>query len=116
MELLERHGGLIAELIASSDEEGALPLHATLAAAELAAALDSPPPASFERLRPLAEGFDGLPERPLPPVAATLRPYQRVGYRWMRFLMDAGLGGVLADDDPSERMPNDDSEAAAVET
>ena len=29
---------------------------------------------------------------------ATLRPYQRQGYGWLRFLGEAGLGGVLADD------------------
>lgn len=29
---------------------------------------------------------------------ATLRPYQRDGYRWLHCLREAGLGGVLADD------------------
>ena len=29
---------------------------------------------------------------------ATLRPYQLEGYRWLDFLRQAGLGGVLADD------------------
>jgi superfamily II DNA or RNA helicase len=29
---------------------------------------------------------------------ATLRPYQRDGYRWLRFLSDHRLGGILADD------------------
>jgi superfamily II DNA or RNA helicase len=29
---------------------------------------------------------------------ATLRPYQRQGYGWLRFLGEASLGGVLADD------------------
>ena len=31
-------------------------------------------------------------------MRATLRPYQREGYRWLDFLRQAGLGGVLADD------------------
>jgi len=29
---------------------------------------------------------------------ATLRPYQMDGYRWLSFLWEAGLGGILADD------------------
>ena len=31
-------------------------------------------------------------------MRATLRPYQLEGYRWLDFLRQAGLGGVLADD------------------
>ena len=31
-------------------------------------------------------------------IRATLRPYQLEGYRWLDFLRQAGLGGVLADD------------------
>ncbi|MFJ8894969.1 SNF2-related protein [Leifsonia sp. NPDC102414] len=31
-------------------------------------------------------------------VAATLRPYQVDGFRWLAFLWEHGLGGVLADD------------------
>ena len=31
-------------------------------------------------------------------LAATLRPYQLDGYRWLATLWDAGLGGILADD------------------
>jgi superfamily II DNA or RNA helicase len=36
-----------------------------------------------------------------PPPAglqATLRPYQLTGYQWLRALLSAGLGGILADD------------------
>ncbi|WP_418607895.1 DEAD/DEAH box helicase [Georgenia sp. SUBG003] len=38
-----------------------------------------------------------------PPAApaglrATLRPYQLEGFRWLSYLWDAGLGGILADD------------------
>lgn len=29
---------------------------------------------------------------------ASLRPYQQVGFDWLSFLYDAGLGGILADD------------------
>lgn len=31
-------------------------------------------------------------------LQATLRPYQKLGLGWLRFLADLGLGGVLADD------------------
>jgi hypothetical protein len=33
-----------------------------------------------------------------PLLCATLRPYQREGARWLSFLTELGLGGVLADD------------------
>ncbi|MFZ1413185.1 MAG: DEAD/DEAH box helicase [Defluviicoccus sp.] len=47
------------------------------------------------RLRTEARPF----EHPVPAgFTATLRPYQRQGYGWLRFLGEAGLGGVLADD------------------
>jgi len=97
-ELLERHGHLIADLVAASGASGKLPAHALPAAGELAEALDSPPPPGLERLRPLLDDFQGLPEVDLPQVEATLRPYQVVGYHWLCFLMKAGLGGILADD------------------
>ena len=57
----------------------------------------------------LAEGDDaggtsgrtgeGTGGAPVPEgMRATLRPYQLEGYRWLDFLRQAGLGGVLADD------------------
>jgi len=40
-----------------------------------------------------------ISEHPAPQgFAGTLRPYQGQGYSWLRFLGEAGLGGVLADD------------------
>ena len=42
---------------------------------------------------------DALPEFPPPRrLRASLRPYQEVGYRWLRFLYASRLGGVLADE------------------
>ena len=41
-------------------------------------------------LQPLAE--------PPAPLKATLRPYQKTGYGWLRALAETGFGGVLADD------------------
>ncbi|GAA2014232.1 SNF2-related protein [Brevibacterium samyangense] len=50
---------------------------------------------SLEALR----SFDGLPETPVPAgLQADLRPYQITGFRWLAFLAENHLGGILADD------------------
>ena len=42
---------------------------------------------------------DELPAVEVPDgLQATLRGYQKLGYRWLRYLWQAGLGGILADD------------------
>ncbi|MEX5296090.1 DEAD/DEAH box helicase [Kocuria sp. CPCC 205268] len=46
----------------------------------------------------LLAGEDADPPAPPAGLAATLRPYQLEGYRWLAYLWDAGLGGILADD------------------
>jgi SNF2 family DNA or RNA helicase len=68
--------------------------------AALCEALEQPPPPAFERLRALVgAGAAALPDEPLPAdLHATLRDYQRDGVRWLAFLRQAGLGGLLADD------------------
>jgi superfamily II DNA or RNA helicase len=44
-------------------------------------------------------GLDSLPTPAAPDgLRAVLRPYQLEGYRWLRFLHEHGLGGILADD------------------
>lgn len=50
--------------------------------------------------RPVGGGAgEGAGEAPVPEgMRVTLRPYQLEGYRWLDFLRQAGLGGVLADD------------------
>ncbi|WP_435744568.1 SNF2-related protein [Nocardioides sp. SYSU DS0663] len=42
--------------------------------------------------------FTGLPQVDPPGMAGLLRGYQLDGFRWLAFLHDAGLGGILADD------------------
>ena len=92
---LEQHGWTLTELLAARDEQGRVPTHAAALLAEVAEAL----PASLEGLRRLAQGFEGLPQAPLPAgLRAELRPYQRRGVDWLAFLRAAGLGGLLADD------------------
>src|SRR4029450_1474762 len=43
-------------------------------------------------------GLITLPEVEPTGLEATLRPYQREGFRWLTFLWSSGLGGILADD------------------
>ncbi|WP_448070559.1 DEAD/DEAH box helicase [Georgenia yuyongxinii] len=46
----------------------------------------------------LVDGVDAAPP-PVPAgLQAELRPYQLDGYRWLNFLWNSGLGGILADD------------------
>jgi SNF2 family DNA or RNA helicase len=51
-----------------------------------------------EKLRSL-NSFSGIKNYPLPGgFHGELRPYQRAGYNWLRFLNEYKLGGCLADD------------------
>ncbi len=43
-------------------------------------------------------GLESLPEVEPVGVKAELRHYQRDGFRWLAFLWESGLGGILADD------------------
>ena len=69
---------------------------APVAAALMEAADQAPPPDLAE----LVDGLrGGITQAELPSgLEAELRPYQLDGYRWLRFLGEHGLGGVLADD------------------
>jgi len=96
---LERSGHLVADLIAAKTDRGELPAAALPDLARLCQALDHPPPPSFAGLRALVDGFEHVPEAPLPAdLTATLRPYQREGVSWLAFMSRAGLGAMLADD------------------
>jgi superfamily II DNA or RNA helicase len=96
---LDQHGGVLARLLAARAADGRLANHALLALGSLCDDLDQPPPAGLDRLAPLAESFERLPEATLPAdLRATLRPYQKVAVNWLAFLRSVGLGGLLADD------------------
>ncbi len=96
---LAQHGEKVAELLAARQEGGRIANHALPQLTALCEALDQPRPPGLERLAPLVEGFEKLPPPALPTdVTATLRPYQLQGVSWLRFLRQAGLGGLLADD------------------
>jgi superfamily II DNA or RNA helicase len=96
---LAKHGADLAALLAARANDGRLATHALPTLGRLCEDLDQPPPPGLDRLAPLAETFERLPEATLPSdLAATLRHYQRVGVNWLAFLRSAGLGGILADD------------------
>jgi superfamily II DNA or RNA helicase len=96
---LARHGQRVADLLEARDASGRVARHALPDLALLCDDLELPPPPAFEALRPLVEGFVGIPPAPLAPeLAAVLRPYQREGVDWLVFMRKAGLGALLADD------------------
>jgi hypothetical protein len=98
-EWLAKHGDRVADLLASKEGRDELPASALPDLAKLCEALDRPPPAAFEELRPLIADFTGLPEVSLPAdLKATLRTYQQTGVHWLSFLKKARLGALLADD------------------
>ncbi|WP_223644863.1 DEAD/DEAH box helicase [Corallococcus sp. EGB] len=96
---LKAHGQRVADLLAARERDGRLANHALPQLTGLCEALEHPAPPVMERLAPLVQGFEKLPEPQLPKdLTATLRPYQLQGVSWLTFLRQAGLGGVLADD------------------
>lgn len=54
----------------------------------------------FAKGREIFEGFNKLSSKryKLPKLDATLRPYQKDGFKWLKYLTDNELGGCLADD------------------
>jgi superfamily II DNA or RNA helicase len=96
---LAKHGQELASLLAARAGDGRVATHALPTLGRFCEDLDQPPPPGLDRLAPLAETFERLPEAKLPAdLAATLRPYQQIGVNWLSFLRSVGLGGVLADD------------------
>lgn len=99
VDFLQKHGELLAALLAARDERGHVAAHALPDLARLCDGLEAPKPAALTQLLPLFSSFERLPEPQLPrDLTAELRPYQRQGVAWLQFLQKAGLGGVLADD------------------
>jgi superfamily II DNA or RNA helicase len=99
---LAEHAPRVLALLRAKEQQAGdeLPAWSVLDVAALCEALEQPPPPAFERLRALVgAGAAALPDEPLPAdLHATLRDYQRDGVRWLAFLRQAGLGGLLADD------------------
>jgi len=97
MSWFDKHGERVADLLASRGDHQRVPLYALPDLARLAADLDQPPPPELDRVRPLLDGFAGIPHT-ISKVTGELRPYQQSGVDWLAFCRDAGLGCVLADD------------------
>ncbi|HEY5944582.1 MAG TPA: SNF2-related protein, partial [Kofleriaceae bacterium] len=98
-EWFDRHGERLADLLASLGNDKRVPIYALPDLARLCEDLDEPPPPELDRLRPLLEGFDGIPHVDPPRgFVGELRPYQQRGVDWLTFCRKAGLGCVLADD------------------
>ena len=96
---LEKHGSLLADLLAAKDHNGKIAPAARLLLAELCEALERPVPASLRGFRDLVYGADTIPTATLPAdLRAELRPYQAVGVNWLSLLRQSKLGGILADD------------------
>ena len=96
---LAKHGHALAALLAARSGDGRVATHALPTLGRLCEDLDQPPPPGLDRLAPLAETFERLPEAALPKdLRASLRPYQQIGVNWLSFLRGVGLGGILADD------------------
>ncbi|MDE6116797.1 MAG: ATP-dependent helicase, partial [Duncaniella sp.] len=57
-------------------------------------------PGLFAGQREVYEGFNRLSENDItvPGLRAELRPYQKEGVKWIKYLHDNNLGGCLADD------------------
>ncbi len=96
---LATHGALLEELLAARDSEGRVARAATAALVELLEGTAAQAPPDLARLRAWLDDERGLPEIDPPEgLKAEFRPYQLAGYRWLSFLRDTGLHGVLADD------------------
>ncbi len=96
---LKEHGPLLAELLEARDVDGKVERNATAALVELLEDTQGDVPPDLRRLRTWLEGGEGLPDIPPPEgIEADLRPYQRAGFQWLRFLRDMDLNGILADD------------------
>ena len=96
---LERHGRAAAELLDLRRATGRVEAYAAPLVASLLEEL-----AETEQLRWRAAvdriaNVGQVPERPVPErLLGELRDYQHSGFRWICYLRDGGLGGVLADD------------------
>jgi superfamily II DNA or RNA helicase len=99
---LGRVRAILKHLVALIDPQhiGNVRIHALDAVALSAVeelGLDTPP--ALIELREKMHDFTGIEETPAPQgLNATMRDYQITGFRWMQFLAQHGLHGILADD------------------
>ncbi len=96
---LARFGSRVADLLEARATNERIPAYALPDLGRLCEDLDEPPPPDLDRLRPIVEDFEGIPEAKLPSdLRADLRPYQKHGIDWLCFMREVELGALLADD------------------
>lgn len=98
-EWLKRNGFLLK---AGETKDGVIrfrPSQAMMLDALLAAEPQASCDREFEEIRARLKGFEGVrPVESPEGFQGELRPYQKIGLGWMRFLQEFSLGGCLADD------------------
>jgi superfamily II DNA or RNA helicase len=96
---LKEHGAVLRELLEARNAEGRVDRNATAALVELLEGNDHKVPPDLTRLRDFVTGGDELPSVPVPAgFHGELRPYQLAGFRWLTFLGQMDIHGILADD------------------
>ena len=99
-EWLSEHVEALTRILQAREDKGEESIRYLLPdVIDISNALDIDPPQYFTRLRDGLEQHDALPSVPPPADArCQLRSYQQSGVNWMSFLLDHGLGALLADD------------------
>ncbi|MBN2802395.1 MAG: helicase, partial [Deltaproteobacteria bacterium] len=96
---LNQHGHLIQDILDARNDDKKVATATLPALAKLCDDLDLDIQPFTKKIRPLIDGFESIPETPLPDdIKATLRDYQKRGVDWLNFLKSISLGGILADD------------------
>jgi len=96
---LKEHGAVLRELLEARDASGRVDRNATAALVELLEGNQHQVPSDLTRLRDFVESNEGLPDVPIPgEFHGELRPYQLAGFRWLAFLQQMDIHGILADD------------------
>jgi superfamily II DNA or RNA helicase len=96
---LQSHGAVLREILEARAVDGTVARQSTAALVELLEDTRADVPPDLDKLRAFLEGEEGMPELALPDdFVGELRQYQHTGVRWMGFLRDVDLQGILADD------------------
>ena len=99
MAWFDQHGERVADLLAARGDDHRVPMYALPDLARLCDELDEPPPPELERLRPLLDGFAGIPAAaPSAGFVGELRPLPAARRRLARVLPRRRARRVLADD------------------
>ncbi|MEZ4742603.1 MAG: DEAD/DEAH box helicase [Bdellovibrionota bacterium] len=96
---LLKYGDKIRSVLAAREAVGGVSNALKPQLASLCSELGEAAPENWVAVADGLKDFSGFSNYALPQdIKATLRPYQEEGVRWLRFLTEFELGGVLADD------------------